>query len=134
LIIPKIWRNIIPLLIISAANGLAWPSLAKTVFSAAPREQAGSASGMFYTVYNVGRALSQVIVLLVVELGVSPQIVSQALVGIAKMRASNVTSALVRSTDSGFKFLNIFFGIQLLVTSILLFRYGANHLRIQHKA
>ncbi|HBF38261.1 MAG TPA: hypothetical protein DDW50_13180 [Firmicutes bacterium] len=80
------------------------------------------------------RALSQVIVLLVVELGVSPQIVSQALVGMAKMRAPNVTSALVRSTDAGFKFLNIFFGIQLLVTLMLLFRYGANHLRIQHKA
>jgi EmrB/QacA subfamily drug resistance transporter len=124
---------IIPLLIISAANGLAWPSLAKTVFSAAPREQAGSASGMFYTVYNVGRALSQVLVLLVVELGVSPQIVSQALVGMTKIRALGVTSALVRSTDAGFKFLNIFFGIQLLVTLMLLFRYGANHLRMEHK-
>ena len=72
-------------------------------------------------------------VLLVVELGVSPQIVSQALVGMAKIQTLKVTSALVHSTDAGFKFLNIFFGIQMLLTLMLLFRYRANHAGIEPK-
>jgi EmrB/QacA subfamily drug resistance transporter len=49
---------ILPLLLISVGNGLAWPSLLKQVMSSAPAARAGVASGMFFTLRNVGVALS----------------------------------------------------------------------------
>ncbi|XBS70364.1 MFS transporter [Acerihabitans sp. KWT182] len=50
---------IITLLVISIGNALAWPSLSKAVFSSIPKEQSGAFSGLFYTLYNIGRALTQ---------------------------------------------------------------------------
>lgn len=50
---------IITLLVVSVGNALAWPSLSKIVFSSVPKEQSGTISGIFYTLYNVGRALTQ---------------------------------------------------------------------------
>jgi MFS family permease len=115
---------VIPLLIISVANGLAWPALAKAILSAAPQEQAGAASGMFYTVYNVGRTLSQVLVLVAIEFSVSPDIVSQALIGISNVQSQSITNALVYATNIGFKTFILFFVIVLLLASFLLFQYS----------
>lgn len=89
---------IVPLFIISVANGLAWPSVAKSVLSAAPAEQAGSASGMFYTIYNVGRVVSQTLALIIVEVYAAP---------------AYAKPAVVQMTDIGFRMFAVFFLIAL---------------------
>jgi len=118
---------VIPLIIISVANGLAWSSVAKTVLSAVPREQSGSASGMFYTIYNVGRALSQTLALAAVQFSVSPAIISQALMGIEEAQSQHVHTILVHSIDNSFQFFIIFFMIALLLTLFLLRSQRANN-------
>lgn len=114
---------VVPLLIISVANGLAWPALVKAILSAVPQEQAGEASGMFYTVYNVGRTLSQVFVLVIVGYSISPDIVSQALIGITAFQNHSITEALVHATNTGFRAFIFFFMIVLLLSSFLLHQY-----------
>ncbi|GMA57589.1 EmrB/QacA subfamily drug resistance transporter [Alicyclobacillus sacchari] len=109
----------IPLFIISVANGLAWPSLAKAVLSAAPQEQAGLASGMFYTVYNIGRAVSQSLALMMVELSVTPRIASQMFIGMG-MQTITTKSAFVHVTDTGFRMYTLFFVVALLLGFFLL--------------
>lgn len=118
-----------PLIIISVANSLTWPSLVKTVLSQAPQEQAGAASGMFYTVYNAGRALSQTLVLLAVELGVSSGVVTQALVGLSKIRSSGVVHALIYSTNTGFHIFTFCFAIALVLVFSLVFAHKKNEIR-----
>ena len=110
---------VIPLFVISIANSLGWPSLAKAVLAAAPRERVGAASGMFYTVYNVGRAFSQVLALMVIEFYVSPEAVSRALSGIVKIQDRQMVAALVHSTNAGFRTFILFFGVILLLTLLL---------------
>ena len=105
---------IIPLFLISVANGLAWPSLAKTVLSTASGEQAGSASGMFYTVYNIGRAVSQTLSLTIIEMSVPSSVASQMFLGI-EMENKAAKSALVDLTDLGFQVYAVFFVIALLL-------------------
>lgn len=73
---------VIPLIIISIANSISWPALSKTVLSSVPKTQAGSASGLFYTIINIGKALSQTLVILMLEFSIPPAIVSKAIVGI----------------------------------------------------
>lgn len=60
-------RLILPLLVMSAANGLAWPSLTKAVMSTAPPERSGVASGMCFTLRNLGMALSLTLALVAAE-------------------------------------------------------------------
>jgi len=111
---------IIPLIIISIANSISWPSLAKTVLSATPKDHAGSASGMYYTILNIGRALSQTFVILVIEFSISPSIVSKAMVGISGSSNSSITRDLVYSINSAFHFFIIFFVIALILGLFLL--------------
>ncbi|WP_026884057.1 MFS transporter [Clostridium akagii] len=111
---------VIPLIIISVANGIAWPSLAKMVLSTVPKEQAGSASGMFYTIYNVGRALSQTLVILVIEFTVPPAIVSKAIVGMADFSNLHLSGDLINSIDNAFHFFVAFFVIALILGLLLL--------------
>jgi len=118
---------VIPLIIISVANGLAWSSVAKTVLSAVPREQSGSASGMFYTIYNVGRALSQTLALAAVQFSVSPAIISQALMGAAEAQSQHVHTILVHSIDNSFQIFIVFFLIALLLTLFLIRSQRANN-------
>lgn len=119
---------IIPLLIMSAANGLAWPSLTKAVLSSAPREQTGSASGMFYTFRNVGMSLSLTLALVVAELSVPPAVASQAFLGTAGVLSPGVKDALVHSTDAGFRFFIVFYAIALLLGLFMLRRRSAKNL------
>ncbi|NRD77763.1 MFS transporter [Bacillus sp. BRMEA1] len=109
---------IIPLFIISAANSLAWPSLAKTVLSAAPPKQAGSASGMFYTVYNVGRVVSQTLTLILLQLSVAPAMASHMFMGMG-IQAKAEKISIVHVTDIGFRVYTIFFVIALLLSTIM---------------
>ncbi|MDR3585865.1 MAG: MFS transporter [Desulfosporosinus sp.] len=118
---------VIPLIIISITNGLSWSSVAKTVLSAVPREQSGSASGMFYTIYNVGRALSQTLALAAVQLSVPPVIISQALMGTAEAQSQHVRTMLVHSIDNSFQIFIIFFLIALLLTLFLIHSQRANN-------
>ncbi|MBU4440549.1 MAG: MFS transporter [Firmicutes bacterium] len=124
---------VIPLVIMSVANGIAWPSIAKTVLSAAPQEQAGSASGMFYTVYNVGRALSQTLAILVIEFTISPAMVTKAIVGMADFANIQANEDLIRSIDSSFYFFIIFFAIALLLGLILLYQNQKETLKNKQK-
>jgi EmrB/QacA subfamily drug resistance transporter len=105
---------IIPLFIISVANGFAWPSLAKTVLSAAPSEHAGAASGMFYTIYNIGRVCSQTVTLLLLQLCVAPAIASRAFLGMG-MNAGTTKISLVHVTDIGFRVYTLFFILALML-------------------
>lgn len=111
---------VIPLIIISVANGFAWPSLAKAVLSAAPKDQAGAASGMFYTIYNVGRVISQTLALMLVEYIISPNIASKMFLGMGMGQNLIVNDALVHFTNIGFRFFAVFFFIALLISVILL--------------
>ncbi|HZG17150.1 MAG TPA: MFS transporter [Candidatus Bathyarchaeia archaeon] len=109
---------IIPLMIISAATGLSWPSLAKAVLSAAPQEQAGSASGMFWTVYNMCRAISQALALAVVQLVAKSDVVSKLLSGVEVVEMSQLRDTLIYASNIGFRF---FAGFLALAVALGLF-------------
>lgn len=111
---------VIPQIVMSAANGLAWPSLSKVVLSAAPREQTGSASGMFYTFRNVGMSLSLTLALVVAELSVPKAVASQAFLGTAGVLSAGVKAALVHSTDAGFRFFVVFYVISLILALFMI--------------
>lgn len=111
---------VMPLVIISLANGLAWSALAKTVLSAVPRDASGAASGMFYTIYNVGRALSQTLALAAVQFTISPELLSQELMGVGAIKSQGTQTILVHSIDNGFQFFILFILIALFLTLFLL--------------
>ncbi|RNB87257.1 DHA2 family efflux MFS transporter permease subunit [Brevibacillus fluminis] len=111
---------IIPLMIISAATGLSWPSLAKAVLSAAPQEQAGSASGMFWTVYNMGRAISQALALAVVQLVAKSEVASKLLSGAGVEDLSQSKDTLIYASNIGFRFFAVFLAIAVLLGLLLL--------------
>lgn len=113
-----------PLIVLSIANSLAWPSLAKTVLSAVPKEQSGSASGMYYTIMNVGKALSQTLAILTIEVIIPADVVSKAIIGIGNLNSININGNLVSSIDSSFRFLTIFFVIALMLSLFLLYSKG----------
>ncbi|MED4754900.1 MFS transporter [Brevibacillus choshinensis] len=111
---------IIPLMIISAATGLSWPSLAKTVLSAAPQEQAGSASGMFWTVYNMCRAISQALALAVVQLVAQSEVASKLLSGAGVEDLSQSKDTLIHASNIGFRFFAVFLAIAVVLGLLLL--------------
>lgn len=113
---------VIPLVVMSVSNGIAWPSIAKTVLSSVPQEQAGAASGMFYTLYNLGRALSQTLAILVIEISVPPAIVTKSIVGMAKFANLQVNEDLIHSIDFGFYFFIIFFAVAFLLGLFLFYQ------------
>lgn len=110
-----------PLILLSIANSLAWPSVAKIVLSAVPKEQTGAASGMYYTIINIGKALSQTLVILTIELIIPADVVSKAIVGIGNLNVININGNLVNSIDSSFRFFTIFFIAALILSLILLY-------------
>ncbi|MBC2457829.1 MFS transporter [Clostridium beijerinckii] len=110
-----------PLILLSIANGLAWPSLAKTVLSAVPKEQSGSASGMHYTIMNVGKALSQTLAILTIEVIIPADVVSKAIIGLGSLANVNISGNLVKSIDSSFRFFTIFFVVALGLSLFLLY-------------
>ncbi len=112
---------IIPLMIISAATGLSWPSLAKAVLSAAPQEQAGSASGMFWTVYNMCRAISQALALAVVQLVAQSDVASRLLSGAGVEELGHQSKdSLIHASNIGFRFFAVFLALAVVLGVFLL--------------
>lgn len=98
----SVWSVILPLLLMSAANGIAWPSLTKAVMSSAPRQATGSASGMFFTFRNVGMALSLTLALVVAEISLPPAIAAKIYLGTSNLLNPAMQGALVHATNVGF--------------------------------
>lgn len=115
------WPVILPLLLISASNGLAWPSLTKAVMSSAPPERTGSASGMFFTFRNVGMALSLTVALMVAEISLPPRVASAIYLGTSNILNAKMEGALVHATNVGFW---VFVGFYLLALIIALALLG----------
>lgn len=112
---------VVPLILLSIANSLAWPSLSKTVLSAVSKEQSGSASGMQYTIMNIGKALSQTFAILTIEVSIPADAVSKAIIGIGNLNSINISGDLVSSIDSSFRFFTVFFAVALVLSLILLY-------------
>ncbi|MFX3635690.1 MAG: MFS transporter [Candidatus Pristimantibacillus sp.] len=125
---------IIPLLIISAATGLSWPSLAKAVLSAAPQERAGSASGMFWTVYDMSRAISQALVLVIVQLIANSTSISPLLSGTGAGDYAQTKSDFVHATNVGFHFFAVFFAVAIILGLFLLRLQENDHSTMKTKA
>lgn len=115
-----------PLLLISAGNGLAWPALTKAVVSSAPRNRTGVASGMFFTLRNVGMALSFTLALVIAEASLPPAAAVRIFLGAGGVLSHHVAGALVLSTDSGFRVFAMVCGVALLLALILLRRPRAS--------
>lgn len=98
----SVWSVILPLLLMSTANGVAWPSLTKAVMSSAPPDGTGSASGMFYTFRNVGMALSFTLALVVAEVSLPPAVASQIYLGTSNLLDPAMKSSLIHATNMGF--------------------------------
>ncbi|WP_145132884.1 DHA2 family efflux MFS transporter permease subunit [Paenibacillus sp. Y412MC10] len=111
---------IIPLMIISAATGLSWPSLAKAVLSAAPPNQAGPASGVFWTVYNMCRAISQALVLVIIQWVAKSDVASHLLSGAQNHDMSSSRDALIHATNVGFRLFAAFLALAILLGLFLL--------------
>ncbi|MCF8566700.1 MFS transporter [Alicyclobacillus tolerans] len=111
---------IVPLLIMSVASGLAWPALSKAVMSSAPKDQAGSASGMFFTLRNVGMSLSLTLALVVGEASIPPAKAAQVFLGVSNVLKPRLQGALVHSTDTGFKFFVAFYAVAFVLALFLL--------------
>jgi EmrB/QacA subfamily drug resistance transporter len=119
------WSVILPLLLMSAANGTLWPALTKAVMSSAPRESTGAASGMFFTFRNVGMALSLTLALMIAEVSLPARLADQIYLGTAGILHPAVEGALVHATNVGFW---VFVGFYLLalVTATTLVRSEAS--------
>lgn len=115
-----LWAVVGPLLLMSAANGLTWPSLTKAVMSSAPAHRTGSASGMFYTFRNVGMSLSFTLALVAAESSVPAQVASQAFLGTGGLLLPHLRDLLVQSSDAGFRLCVGFFVVALLLSTQLL--------------
>ncbi len=111
---------ILPLFLMSAANGIAWPSLVKAVMSSAPRTSTGTASGMFYTFRNVGMALSLTLALVIAEASLPAATASQVFLGTAGILDPLMKGALIRSTDVGFLVFVGFYALALIIALPLL--------------
>ncbi|HVC38950.1 MAG TPA: MFS transporter [Candidatus Dormibacteraeota bacterium] len=117
------WLDLVlPLLLISVGNGLAWPSLLKQVMSSAPSDRAGTASGMFFTLRNVGVALSFTLALIAAATSLPPAVAVREFLGTGGVLASRLTLPLVHSTDAGFRVFGGCLVVALLLSLLLLRR------------
>ncbi len=111
---------VVPLLCVSAGNGFAWPALTKAVVSSAPRERTGVASGMFFTLRNVGMALSFTLALVVAEASLPPSVAVRVFLGAGGVLSGHLGRALVQSTDAGFRVFAGFCAVAFLLAFLLL--------------
>ncbi|HVB04685.1 MAG TPA: MFS transporter [Acidimicrobiales bacterium] len=93
---------IAPLLLMSAANGLAWPGLVKAVLQTVSPERSGVASGMFFTLRSLGTALSFTLALVVAEASLPRAVALRIYLGTERVIGAGQTRALARATDAGF--------------------------------
>ena len=111
---------VVPLLLVSAGNGFAWPALTKAVVSSVPRDRTGVASGMFFTLRNVGMALSFTLALVVAEASLPPQLAVRVFLGAGGVLSGHLGQALVQSTDAGFRVFAGFCLVALILAVTLL--------------
>lgn len=114
------WAVILPLLIMSAGCGTAWPALTKAVMSSAPREATGSASGMFFTFRNVGMALSLTLALLVAEVSLPPAVAAKIYLGTSNLLNPAMQGSLIHATNVGFWVFVVFYLLALAAAVPLL--------------
>ncbi len=112
---------VLPLLLMSLGNGLAWPSLVKAVMSSAPTSRAGVASGMFFTLRNGGMALSFTLALVVAESSLPPPVAVRVFLGVSSLHGP-LSAALVHATDAGFWVFAVFYAAALVLAAPLLRR------------
>lgn len=118
---------VLPLILMSVANGLTWPPLVKAVMSAAPMGKSGAASGIFYTVRYIGSSLSFTLALVVAELTLPPAIAVKIYLGSSSVLTQATSAALVHSTDVGFKLFVAFYVVALGFAFFLLRRSRPTH-------
>jgi len=111
---------VMPLLLMSIANGFTWPPLIKAVMSSAPAGKSGAASGIFYTVRNFASSLSFTLALVVAELTLPPALAVKIYLGSSHLADAATIHALVHSTDIGFKLFVAFYVVALLFALALL--------------
>jgi len=109
---------IICLIILSIANGLSWPALAKLVLSSGTQGEAGAVSGMFYTVYNIGRALSQPLAVAAMQVVLPADTISQLLAKSIVVSGLNMP-LFMDSTHIAFYFVFFVFLLALFITLFL---------------
>jgi hypothetical protein len=76
---------------------------------------------------NIGKALSQTLVILTIEVVIPADMVSKAIVGIGKLNSIDIKDDLVNSIDSSFRFFTIFFIVALMLSLILLYSKRKNN-------
>jgi MFS family permease len=113
---------VVPLALMSVANSLLWPSLLTAVMSDLPAERSGVGAGLFYSVRNVGMALSLTLALVVAEASLPKATASRIFVGTAGALSPGAGHALVASTDAGFTVFTVFYGLAALTSLPLLLR------------
>ncbi len=111
---------IIPLALMSVGNGFYWPPLVKGTMQSAPREVAGAASGMFYTLRNVGFTLSLTLALLSAESSLPAATATKVFLGIERSLSSSSAAALSHSVDITFRLFVICYVIALAFSTLLL--------------
>jgi EmrB/QacA subfamily drug resistance transporter len=113
-------RVVVPLLVMSCANATGWPALTKFTMSGAPPERTGAASGMFFTLRNVGMALSLTLALVVAEASLPPAVAVRVFLGVGSSLGAHAAGALVRSTDAGFRLFLVSYavGLALALTTL----------------
>lgn len=94
---------VMPLILMSIANGFTWPPLVKAVMSSAPAGKSGAASGIFYTVRYIASSLSFTLALVVAEITLPPALAVKIYLGSSHIVNATTVQALVHSTDIGFK-------------------------------
>ena len=113
---------VVPLCVMSVANSLLWPSLLNAVMSDLPSERSGVGAGLFYTVRNVGMALSLTLALVIAEASLPKATASRVFLGTAGALSPGAGHALVSSTDAGFTVFVAFYGLALIGSVALLRR------------
>lgn len=111
---------VMPLIVMSLANGLTWPPLAKAVMSAAPPGRSGAASGIFFTIRYFGSSLSFTLALVVAELTLPPALAVKIYLGSSGVLGGATVNALVHSTDVGFRLFVAFYAVAWIFTLFLL--------------
>ena len=110
---------VLPLVLMSFANGLTWPPLARAVMSAAPKDRSGAASGIFFTVRYLASSLSFTLSLVVAELTLAPALAVKVFLGSSGALGSSAKDALVHSTDVGFRLFVVFYLVALVFAAML---------------
>ncbi len=116
---------IIPLALISVGNGLYWPPLVKGTMQSAPKQVAGAAAGMFYTLRNVGFTLSLTLALLSAESSLPHATATRVFLGIGEVLSTSSAATLSHSIDITFRLFVICYVVALLFALLLLKHVGS---------